>query len=165
MALKEREIQNFIMQFIHHGSLTSASICHDYCYTIALHVMESLHMESYVHNGTVTIFSSGQVVQGAKKWFVWFLALFSRKLPHTHKFILSSFFFFFLYWELVFRRTYCIRLCQGLWRFCGRKNGLVTFLWLVSCWWSLMVLPCIRCSELNKQFNYVADIFIAFYST
>lgn len=94
VALKEREIQNFIMQFIHHGSLTSASICHDYCYTIALHVMESLHMESYVHNGTVTIFSSGQVVQGAKKWFVWFLALFSRKLPHTHKFILSFFFFF-----------------------------------------------------------------------
>lgn len=55
--------------------------------------MESLHMESYVHNGTVTIFSSGQVVQGAKKWFVWFLALFSRKLPHTHKFILFFFFF------------------------------------------------------------------------
>lgn len=89
VALKEQEIQNFIMQFIHHGSLTSASICHDYCYTTALHVMESLHMESYVHKGTATIFSSGQVVQGAKKWLiVWFLVLFSRKLPHAHKFLL-----------------------------------------------------------------------------
>lgn len=83
VALKEREIQNFIMQFIHHGSLTSASICHDYCYTIALHVMESLHMESYVHNGTVTIFSSGQVVQGAKK-MVCLVFSFILKKAATH---------------------------------------------------------------------------------
>lgn len=75
--------------------------------------MESLHMESYVHNGTVTIFSSGQVVQGAKKWFVWFLALFSRKLPHTHKFIL---FFFFCIENLYFGEltaSGCVKDCDA----------------------------------------------------
>lgn len=70
LALEEQEIKKF------------ASLCCDDCYTTALHVMQSLYMGSYVHEGTIVVFSSRQLVWGAKKWCIWFLILF-LKLPKS----------------------------------------------------------------------------------
>lgn len=58
---KKKKIKNFIMQFTHHGILTFASICCHCSFTTALHVMQSLYMESYV---TKVPFSFSQ----ADKW-------------------------------------------------------------------------------------------------